>query len=45
MVPSSIPRSIITNTYRKSRLLAKGCPKLIRQVEKHQIDLEKSIDS
>ena len=35
MVPGSIPKSIITNTYRKSRLLAKGCPKLIRLVEKH----------
>ena len=45
MVPGSIPKSVITNTYRKSRLLAKGCPKLIRQVEKHQVDLEKSIDS
>lgn len=45
MVRHSIPRSIIANTYRKSRLLAKGCPKLIRLVGKHQLDLEKSIDS
>lgn len=45
MVPGAIPKSFITNTYRRSRLLAKGCPKLIRLVEKHQLDLEKSIDS
>ena len=40
-----LPRGIASNHYRKSRLLAKGCPKLIRLVEKHQVDLEKSLES
>jgi len=40
-----LPKSIIGNNYRKSRLLAKGCPKLIRLVQKHQVDLEKTMES
>lgn len=40
-----IPKGLASNNYRKSRLLAKGCPKLIRLVEKHQVDLEKSLES
>ena len=38
-----IPKGAVSNEYRKTRLLAKGCPKLLRLVEKHEIDLERSI--
>lgn len=38
-----IPKGAIANEYRKTRLLAKGCPKLLRQVDKHEVDLERSI--
>lgn len=37
------PKNAVTNTYRKQRLLAKGCTKLIRQVEKYQGEIDRSI--
>ena len=37
------PKNAITNDYRKTRLLKKGCPKLLRHVDKHLIDIEKSL--
>jgi len=42
---SEIPflKNAITNTYRKSRLLQKGCPKLIKLVEKHHGEIDRSI--
>ena len=38
-----LPKNAITNNYRKTRLLRKGCPKLLRLVDKHQVNIEKSI--
>ena len=37
------PKNAITNDYRKTRLLKKGCPKLLRLVDKHHVDIEKSL--
>lgn len=39
----SLPKNAITNNYRKTRLLHKGCHKLLRLVDKHQVDIEQSI--
>jgi hypothetical protein len=38
-----IPKNAITNNYRKTRLLHRGCPKLLRLVDKHHVDIDKSI--
>ena len=38
-----IPKNAITNNYRKTRLLRKGCPKLLRLVDKHHVNVDKSI--
>ena len=38
-----LPKNAITNNYRKTRLLRKGCPKLLRLVDKHHVNIEKSI--
>ena len=37
------PKNAITNNYRKQRLLAKGSPKLIKMVEKHKAEIDKSM--
>lgn len=38
-----VPKNAITNHYRKSRLLHKGCPRLIKLVDKQAVTLEQSI--
>ena len=38
-----LPKNAITNNYRKTRLLRKGCPKLLRLVDKHNATVDKSI--
>ena len=37
------PKNALTNEYRKTRLLHKGCPKLLRLVDKQHAEIEKSI--
>ena len=40
------PKNIIaSDNYRKSRMLAKGCPKLLKMVEKNAMDFDKSIET
>ena len=39
----TIPKNAITDAYRKTRLLKKGCPKLIRLVDKHSVSIDKSL--
>lgn len=36
---------LVSNNYRKSRMLAKGCPKLLKMVERNAMDFDKSIES
>lgn len=43
MTEVPLPKNAITNNYRKTRLLRKGCPKLLRLVDKHHMNIEKSI--
>ena len=38
-----LPKNAITNNYRKMRLLRRGDPKLLRLVDKHLVNIEKSI--
>jgi len=38
-----IPKNAVQNTYRRSRLLLKGCPKLIKLVDKYHSNLERSL--
>ena len=39
-----IPKNAITNSYRKTRLLKKGCPKLVKLVDKQQVTIDRSIN-
>ena len=43
MTEFPLPKNAITNDYRKTRLLHKGCTKLLRLVDKHHVDIDKSI--
>lgn len=38
-----IPKHAVQNIYRRNRLLLKGCPKLIRLVEKYNSNFEKTL--
>ena len=38
-----IPKNAITNQYRKTRLLKKGCPKLIKLVDLQNVAIDKNI--
>ena len=36
---------LVSDNYRKSRMLAKGCPKLLKLIERNAIDFDKSVES